>query len=27
MLVWAAVSLGLGAFVFRKFSARIVEEL
>jgi len=27
LLVWAVVALGAGAFVFRKFSARIVEEL
>ena len=27
MLLWAVVALGVGALVFRKFSARIVEEL
>ena len=27
MLAWAVVALGIGALVFRKFSARIVEEL
>lgn len=27
MFAWAAVALGLGALVFRRFSARIVEEL
>lgn len=26
-IVWAAVSLAIGAFVFRKFSSRVVEEL
>jgi len=27
LLLWAVVALGVGALVFRKFSARIVEEL
>src|SRR5674476_122201 len=27
MLAWAVVAMGIGALVFRKFSARIVEEL
>jgi ABC-2 type transport system permease protein len=25
--VWAAIALGIGALVFNKFSARVVEEL
>jgi ABC-2 type transport system permease protein len=25
--LWAALTLGLGTLVFRKFSARVVEEL
>jgi ABC-2 type transport system permease protein len=27
LLLWAVVALGVGALVFRKFSARVVEEL